>query len=177
MGLHDRKWLDVSQLSCSPSRPRRSHRRRCFRASTNRARRRSSCCRWVSYSGVVSVCVSYVLVGCRFVLRRPRWVMGIERDWLKERKKGRTGNKWLTGPFQILIKCADISNPCRPWRISQEWSYRASTEFFRQGRNWNRDLNSNSNSNCFRGRGTATRITSDQFLRSIRDFSAQDSVR
>uniref|UniRef100_A0A914V6H4 Phosphodiesterase n=1 Tax=Plectus sambesii TaxID=2011161 RepID=A0A914V6H4_9BILA len=35
--------------------------------------------------------------------------------------------------MQILIKCADISNPCRPWRLSQEWSYRASTEFFSQG--------------------------------------------
>jgi cAMP-specific phosphodiesterase 4 len=35
--------------------------------------------------------------------------------------------------MQLMIKCADISNPCRPWRLSQEWSYRASTEFFAQG--------------------------------------------
>lgn len=35
--------------------------------------------------------------------------------------------------LQIAMKCADISNPCRPWNISRLWSYRACEEFFRQG--------------------------------------------
>ena len=35
--------------------------------------------------------------------------------------------------LQIALKCADISNPCRPWKVSRLWSYRACEEFFRQG--------------------------------------------
>jgi len=35
--------------------------------------------------------------------------------------------------LKISIKCADISNPCRPWPISRLWSLRACEEFFRQG--------------------------------------------
>ena len=35
--------------------------------------------------------------------------------------------------LQIAMKCADISNPCRPWNISRLWSYRACEEFYRQG--------------------------------------------
>ena len=35
--------------------------------------------------------------------------------------------------LQIAIKCADISNPCRTWRVSRLWSLRACEEFFRQG--------------------------------------------
>ncbi|XP_014673302.1 PREDICTED: high affinity cAMP-specific 3',5'-cyclic phosphodiesterase 7A-like [Priapulus caudatus] len=35
--------------------------------------------------------------------------------------------------LQITLKCADISNPCRPWEISNRWSERASEEFYRQG--------------------------------------------
>lgn len=35
--------------------------------------------------------------------------------------------------LQIAIKCADISNPCRAWDVSRQWSLRACEEFFRQG--------------------------------------------
>lgn len=35
--------------------------------------------------------------------------------------------------LQIAMKCADISNPCRPWNVCRLWSHRASEEFFRQG--------------------------------------------
>lgn len=42
--------------------------------------------------------------------------------------------------LQIALKCADISNPCRPWAISREWSYKVCEEFFRQG-DYERRLN------------------------------------
>ncbi|XP_050360652.1 uncharacterized protein LOC126780319 isoform X2 [Nymphalis io] len=35
--------------------------------------------------------------------------------------------------LQIALKCADISNPCRPWEISRKWSLKVCEEFFRQG--------------------------------------------
>ncbi|XP_020286140.1 uncharacterized protein LOC109855871 isoform X2 [Pseudomyrmex gracilis] len=42
--------------------------------------------------------------------------------------------------LQIALKCADISNPCRPWDISKKWSYKVCEEFFRQG-DYERRLN------------------------------------
>ena len=33
----------------------------------------------------------------------------------------------------ILMKCADISNPCRPWNLCAHWSGLICEEFFRQG--------------------------------------------
>ncbi|XP_069127677.1 high affinity 3',5'-cyclic-AMP phosphodiesterase 7A-like isoform X2 [Argopecten irradians] len=35
--------------------------------------------------------------------------------------------------LQIALKCADISNPCRVWDISRQWSEHVCEEFFRQG--------------------------------------------
>lgn len=35
--------------------------------------------------------------------------------------------------LQIALKCADISNPCRPWKASKRWSERICEEFFLQG--------------------------------------------
>ncbi|KAK3090192.1 hypothetical protein FSP39_009916 [Pinctada imbricata] len=35
--------------------------------------------------------------------------------------------------LQIALKCADISNPCREWELSKQWSERVCDEFFRQG--------------------------------------------
>lgn len=35
--------------------------------------------------------------------------------------------------LQIALKCADISNPCRPWKSSKRWSERICEEFFLQG--------------------------------------------
>ncbi|KAG7313398.1 hypothetical protein JYU34_000517 [Plutella xylostella] len=42
--------------------------------------------------------------------------------------------------LQIALKCADISNPCRPWDISRKWSLKVCEEFFRQG-DYERRLN------------------------------------
>ncbi|XP_078543360.1 high affinity 3',5'-cyclic-AMP phosphodiesterase 7A isoform X2 [Lissotriton helveticus] len=35
--------------------------------------------------------------------------------------------------MQIALKCADISNPCRTWEISKQWSDKVTEEFFNQG--------------------------------------------
>ena len=35
--------------------------------------------------------------------------------------------------MQIALKCADISNPCRPWQVSKRWSQQVCDEFFKQG--------------------------------------------
>ncbi|KAK0151662.1 High affinity cAMP-specific 3',5'-cyclic phosphodiesterase 7A [Merluccius polli] len=35
--------------------------------------------------------------------------------------------------LQMTMKCADICNPCRVWRLSSQWSSRVTTEFFHQG--------------------------------------------
>lgn len=42
--------------------------------------------------------------------------------------------------LQIALKCADISNPCRPWDVSKKWSHKVCEEFFRQG-DYERQLN------------------------------------
>lgn len=42
--------------------------------------------------------------------------------------------------LQIALKCADICNPCRPWEVSQQWSYKICDEFYRQG-DYERQLN------------------------------------
>lgn len=42
--------------------------------------------------------------------------------------------------LQIALKCADICNPCRPWEVSQQWSYKICDEFYRQGE-YERKLN------------------------------------
>lgn len=35
--------------------------------------------------------------------------------------------------LQIALKCADISNPCRTWELSKQWSEKVTQEFFHQG--------------------------------------------
>ncbi|XP_041697935.1 high affinity cAMP-specific 3',5'-cyclic phosphodiesterase 7A-like isoform X2 [Coregonus clupeaformis] len=35
--------------------------------------------------------------------------------------------------LQIALKCADICNPCRPWKLSKQWSEKVTEEFFHQG--------------------------------------------
>lgn len=42
--------------------------------------------------------------------------------------------------LQIALKCADISNPCRPWDVSRKWSQKVCEEFYRQG-DYERKLN------------------------------------
>ena len=33
---------------------------------------------------------------------------------------------------RILVKCADISNPCRPQKLCKEWAERIAEEYFAQ---------------------------------------------
>uniref|UniRef100_A0A3P8SHM0 Phosphodiesterase 7B n=1 Tax=Amphiprion percula TaxID=161767 RepID=A0A3P8SHM0_AMPPE len=35
--------------------------------------------------------------------------------------------------LQIALKCADVCNPCRIWKLSRQWSERVCEEFYRQG--------------------------------------------
>ncbi|VDP89137.1 unnamed protein product [Echinostoma caproni] len=35
--------------------------------------------------------------------------------------------------LQMSLKCADISNPCRPWQLCRQWAQRICAEFFCQG--------------------------------------------
>ena len=35
--------------------------------------------------------------------------------------------------LQMALKCADISNPCRPWQQSKKWAEKVTEEFFQQG--------------------------------------------
>ena len=34
---------------------------------------------------------------------------------------------------ELLCHCADVSNPCKPWEVSKNWSDRVIEEFFAQG--------------------------------------------
>uniref|UniRef100_A0AAG5DD10 Phosphodiesterase n=1 Tax=Anopheles atroparvus TaxID=41427 RepID=A0AAG5DD10_ANOAO len=59
--------------------------------------------------------------------------------------------------LQISLKCADISNPCRPWDISKKWSMKVCEEFFRQG-DYERQLNLPVTSLCDRQTTTVPKI-------------------
>ncbi|XP_055376743.1 uncharacterized protein LOC129608962 [Condylostylus longicornis] len=59
--------------------------------------------------------------------------------------------------LQISLKCADISNPCRPWDISKKWSQKVCEEFFRQG-DYERQLNLPVTSLCDRFTNSVPKI-------------------
>ncbi|XP_050684161.1 uncharacterized protein LOC126979034 isoform X3 [Leptidea sinapis] len=59
--------------------------------------------------------------------------------------------------LQIALKCADISNPCRPWEISRKWSLKVCEEFFRQG-DYERKLNLPVTALCDRQNTTVPKI-------------------
>ncbi|CAH1179104.1 unnamed protein product [Phaedon cochleariae] len=59
--------------------------------------------------------------------------------------------------MQIALKCADISNPTRPWDISRKWSLKVCDEFFRQGE-FERQLNLPVTSICDRQSTSVARI-------------------
>lgn len=59
--------------------------------------------------------------------------------------------------LQIALKCADISNPTRPWDISKQWSYKVCDEFFRQGE-YERQLNLPITSICDRQSTSVAKI-------------------
>lgn len=59
--------------------------------------------------------------------------------------------------LQIALKCADISNPCRPWDVSRKWSHKVCEEFFRQG-DYERQLNLPVTSLCNRQSTSISKI-------------------
>jgi cAMP-specific phosphodiesterase 4 len=64
--------------------------------------------------------------------------------------------------LQIALKCADISNPCRPWDISKKWSLKVCEEFYRQG-DFERQLNLPVTSLCDRQTTTVPKIQTGFF--------------
>ncbi|XP_063236084.1 uncharacterized protein LOC134538588 [Bacillus rossius redtenbacheri] len=64
--------------------------------------------------------------------------------------------------LQIALKCADISNPCRPWDISRKWSHKVCEEFFRQG-DYERRLNLPVTSLCDRRSTSVPKIQAGFF--------------
>lgn len=67
--------------------------------------------------------------------------------------------------LQIALKCADISNPTRPWDISQKWSLKVCQEFFRQG-DYERKLNLPVTSLCDRQSTSIPKIQSGKYLKT-----------
>uniref|UniRef100_A0A1B6DNV8 PDEase domain-containing protein n=2 Tax=Clastoptera arizonana TaxID=38151 RepID=A0A1B6DNV8_9HEMI len=64
--------------------------------------------------------------------------------------------------LQIALKCADISNPCRPWDVSRKWSQKVCEEFFRQG-DYERKLNLPVTSLCDRHSTSVPKIQAGFF--------------
>ncbi|KAF2901887.1 hypothetical protein ILUMI_04298 [Ignelater luminosus] len=64
--------------------------------------------------------------------------------------------------LQIALKCADISNPTRPWDISHKWSLKVCDEFFRQGE-FERKLNLPVTSICDQQSTSVAKIQSGFF--------------
>ncbi|XP_052129533.1 uncharacterized protein LOC113204894 isoform X3 [Frankliniella occidentalis] len=64
--------------------------------------------------------------------------------------------------LQIALKCADISNPCRPWDVSRKWSLKVCEEFFRQG-DYERQLNLPITSLCDRTTNSVPKIQAGFF--------------
>ncbi|XP_021930997.1 uncharacterized protein LOC110835253 isoform X3 [Zootermopsis nevadensis] len=64
--------------------------------------------------------------------------------------------------LQIALKCADISNPCRPWDVSRKWSQKVCEEFFRQG-DYERQLNLPVTSLCDRQSTSVPKIQAGFF--------------
>lgn len=66
--------------------------------------------------------------------------------------------------LQIALKCADISNPCRPWEISRKWSLKVCEEFFRQG-DYERKLNLPVTALCDRHTTSIPKIQTGYFIK------------
>ncbi|XP_037084780.1 cGMP-specific 3',5'-cyclic phosphodiesterase-like [Pollicipes pollicipes] len=69
--------------------------------------------------------------------------------------------------LQIALKCADISNPCRSWDISQKWSRKVCDEFYRQG-DYERKLNLPITSLCDRTGSSVAKIQVGFFRHVVR---------
>ncbi|KAG8202031.1 hypothetical protein JTE90_010401 [Oedothorax gibbosus] len=55
------------------------------------------------------------------------------KDYLSTESLDMEQTQYRHFALQIALKCADLCNPCRPWAISQRWSYQVCQEFYRQG--------------------------------------------
>lgn len=69
--------------------------------------------------------------------------------------------------LQVALKCADLGNPCRPWKISQKWSVHICNEFFRQG-DFERQLNIPITPICDRKTMTIPKIQTEFFKNIVR---------
>lgn len=70
--------------------------------------------------------------------------------------------------LQIALKCADISNPCRPWDVSRKWSQKVCEEFFRQG-DYERQLNLPVTSLCDRHTTSVPKIQAGMSYVAVKD--------
>lgn len=68
--------------------------------------------------------------------------------------------------LQIALKCADISNPCRPWDISHKWSLKVCEEFFRQG-DCEREMNLSVTPLCDRENTTIPKIQTGKYYTGL----------
>lgn len=64
--------------------------------------------------------------------------------------------------LQIALKCADLGNPCRSWKVSQKWSEQICNEFYRQG-DFERQLGLPVTSICDRTAMTIPSIQTGEF--------------
>ena len=65
--------------------------------------------------------------------------------------------------LQIALKCADLGNPCRSWKVGQKWSEQICNEFYRQG-DFERQLNLPITSICDRITMTIPKIQTGKFV-------------
>lgn len=73
-------------------------------------------------------------------ITRQQEFLGKFREYLSENTLDMRKQEDRHFILQISLKCADISNPCRPWDVSKKWSQKVCEEFFRQG-DFERQLN------------------------------------
>ncbi|KPM00433.1 3'5'-cyclic nucleotide phosphodiesterase-like protein [Sarcoptes scabiei] len=69
--------------------------------------------------------------------------------------------------LQIALKCADLGNPCRPWKISQRWSEQICNEFYRQG-DFEKLLGLTITPMCDRASTTISKTQTDFFSNVVR---------
>lgn len=78
--------------------------------------------------------------------------------------------------LQIALKCADISNPCRPWDVSRKWSLKVCDEFFRQG-DYERQLGLPVTDICDRYNNTVPKIqTGNYYYFSLSSLSVSKTI-
>jgi cAMP-specific phosphodiesterase 4 len=95
-------------------------------------------------------------------ITRQQEFIGIFKDFLNNNTLNMRNSSHRHFILQIALKCADISNPCRPWDVSKKWSLKVCEEFFRQG-DFERQLNLPVTSLCDRFSTTVPKIQTGFF--------------